>query len=77
MDKHGVFSLSGRYEATGVLDKSTLTLTVKTVDGRSRAVVAKNCGEEHLCAFFADALKEGVIEKTPLICKDPAPCTKK
>lgn len=77
MDKHGVFGIEGRYEATGVVDKSTLTMTIKGVDGRERVIVAKNCGQEQLCAFFADAVKEGVIEKLPPICRDPAPCTKK
>ena len=77
MDRSGVMGMSGDYAATGVLDKSTLTLTVRTIDNRERKLVVKNCTEPHLCAFFAEAVKSGVVEKTPVVCRDSPACTKK
>ena len=76
MDKHGVFAAAGNHSAGTVMNKSTLTLTVKGADGSEKKVVAKNCGETHLCAFFEEASKEGIVEKLPAICRDPLPCTR-
>lgn len=77
MDRHGVLALSGTYEASGVLDKSTLVLSVRTTDDRERKVVVKNCAEPHVCAFFTEAVTSGVVKKTPVICRDVVACTKK
>jgi hypothetical protein len=74
LDKHGVMGLSGDFKATGVLDKSTLTLVVLGADRKERKVVAKNCAETHVCAFFAEAVTSGLVDKTPVVCRDPVPC---
>jgi len=77
MDRAGVIAMTGNYEATGVLDKSTLVLTVTTFDNRERKLVVKNCAEPHVCAFFAEAVKSGVVERTPVVCRDAVACVKK
>jgi hypothetical protein len=76
MDKNGVMALQGEYAASGVLDKSTLVVTITTAGSRERKLVVKNCAETHVCAFFAEAVKSGVAEKTPVVCRDAVPCTK-
>ena len=77
MDRAGVTAMTGNYEATGVLDKSTLVLTVTTIDRRERKLVVKNCAEPHVCAFFAEAVKSGVAERLPVVCRDALACVKK
>ena len=77
MDRAGLTSMSGSYAATGVLDKSTLTFTVTTADKRERQLVVKNCAEPHLCAFFTEAVKSGVAERMPVVCRDATACAKK
>lgn len=77
MDKNGVMPLTGEVAATGVLDKSSLTIVVTGTDGRERKLVVKNCAEPHVCAFFAEALKNGIVEKLPVVCREPVACTKK
>ncbi len=77
MDRAGVISMTGNYEATGVVDKSTLVLTVTTSDNRERTLTVKNCAEPHLCAFFAEAVKSGVVERLPVVCRDGLACVKK
>lgn len=77
MDRAGVISMTGNYEATGVVDRSTLVLTVTTIDNKERKLVVKNCAEPHLCAFFAEAVKSGVADKTPIVCRDALACVKK
>ena len=77
MDRAGVMSMSGNYAATGVLDRSKLTLTVRPIGGQPRVLVVKNCAEPHLCAFFTEATKSGVVEKMPVVCRDAPPCAKK
>jgi hypothetical protein len=78
MDRAGVIAMSGNYEAPGVLDKSTLVLTVTTFDNRERKLTLKNCAEPHVCAFFTEAVKSGVAEKMPVVCRDATPaCVKK
>ena len=77
MDRAGVIAMTGNYEAKGVLDKSTLVLTVTTDDKRERVLVVKNCAEPHLCAFFAEAVKSGIVERLPVVCRDGLACVKK
>lgn len=74
LDKHGVLALSGEVQASGVLDKSTLVLVVRTSDDKERKLVVKNCAEPHVCAFFAEALKSGVVEKIPVVCREAVAC---
>ena len=75
LDKHSVFALSGDFQASGVLDKSTLVLVIRNAENRERKVVVKNCAEPHLCAFFADAIQRGLVEKLPVICREAIACT--
>lgn len=77
MDKSGVMALEGDFAATGVLDKSTLAIVITTTDGRARKIVVKNCAEPHVCAFFAEAVKRGIAEKTPVVCREPVACKEK
>jgi hypothetical protein len=77
MDRAGVIGMSGSYGSTAVLDKSTLTITVTTSDKRERKIVVKNCAEPHVCAFFTDAMKNGVVEKMPVVCRDAVACAAK
>ena len=77
LDRHGVTALSGEYAATGVLDKSTLVLEVHTAGNGGRKLLLKNCAEPHVCAFFAEAVSSGVVDKLPVVCRDPLACTKK
>jgi hypothetical protein len=77
MDRAGVIALTGNYEATGVLDKSTLVVTVTTSDNHERKLVMKNCAEPHVCAFFTEAMKSGLVDRLPVVCRDALPCTKK
>jgi len=77
MDRAGVMTMpAGTHEVKGVLDKSTLTLVIRTVDNRERKVIMKNCAESHICAFFAEAVKGGVVDKTPALCRDAVACAK-
>jgi hypothetical protein len=77
LDQAGAITLTGDYEAKGVVDKSTLVMTVRNIDRKERAVTLKNCAEPHVCAFFTDAVKKGVVEKMPVVCRDATPCVKK
>lgn len=77
LDKHGAMGLSGDFAATGVLDKSTLVFVVRSADNKERKVVVKNCAEAHLCTFFADAVKSGLVEKTPVVCREAVACAAK
>lgn len=78
MDRSGVMAMSGNYEAPGVLDKSTLVVTVTTIDNKERKLTLKNCAEPHVCAFFTEAVKSGIVEKMPVVCRDTTPaCVKK
>lgn len=76
MDKHGIFALKGDYRATGVLDKSTLTIIVKPVAGQERRATFRSCATDELCAFFEEATAQGVVERKPLVCRSPIPCEK-
>jgi hypothetical protein len=77
MDKDGVTGLTGEVASTGVLDKSSLTIVVTGTDGRERKLVVKNCAEPHVCAFFAEAVKSGIAEKLPVVCREPVACNTK
>lgn len=77
MDRAGVIAMTGNYEATGVLDKSTLVVTVTTFDNRERKLVVKNCAEPHVCAFFTEAVKSGIADRMPVVCRDALACVKK
>lgn len=74
LDKHGVMALSGDFKATGVLDKSTLVVVIHGAGASKRTTLLKNCAEPHVCAFFAEALKSGVVEKLPVVCRDAVAC---
>lgn len=76
MDKHRVFDLKGEYKASGVLDKGTLAIVVKPVAGAERRTTFKSCGHEGVCAFFAEASANGVVDHTPVLCRNPVPCDK-
>lgn len=76
MDKHRIFDLKGEYKASGVLDKGTLTIVVKPVAGAERRTTFKSCGHESVCAFFAEASANGVVDHTPVLCRNPVPCDK-
>ncbi len=78
LDQHGVIALTGSYEpAKNVLDKGTVTVVFHSPDNRQRTIVVKNCAEPHVCAFFADALKSGITERAPVVCRDAVACIKK
>lgn len=76
MDKHRVFDLRGEYKASGVLDKGTLTIVLKPVAGAERRTTFRSCGHEGICAFFAEASATGVVDHTPVLCRNPVPCDK-
>jgi hypothetical protein len=78
MDQAAVFAmLPGTYQAKGVLDKSTLVFTITTFDKRERTLIVKNCAEPHLCAFFAEGVRTGVVERVPVVCRDGLVCVMK
>lgn len=77
MEKQGIIAMSGTYEAPGMLDKSTLILTVTTADKHERTLSMKNCAEPKVCAFFTEAVKAGVAEKLPLVCRGAVACVKR
>jgi hypothetical protein len=78
LDKNGVLALDGTFAATGVVDQSQVDVVVVTGAnggrGEGRRIVVKNCAEPHLCAFFADAKKSGLVEHIPGVCRDTTPC---
>jgi hypothetical protein len=76
MDKHRLFDLRGEFKASGVLDKGTLTIVVKPASGAERRSTFKSCGHEGVCAFFAEASASGVVDHTPVLCRNPVPCDK-
>lgn len=76
MDRHGVFALKGEYRASGVLDKSTLTIVIKPVVGAERRVSFRSCSVENVCAFFGEATAQGVVEHLPIVCRNAVPCEK-
>ena len=77
MDQAGLISMTGHYEGKGVVDKSTLILTVTTFDNRERTLTVKNCAEPHLCVFFAEAVRRGIVEREPVVCRDAVACVMK
>jgi hypothetical protein len=76
MDKHRIFDLKGEHKATGVLDKGTLVIVIKPVAGAERRTTFKSCGHEGVCAFFSEASANGVVDHTPVLCRNPVPCDK-
>jgi len=74
MDKHGVFSLTGTYEARGVLDDGSVIVVIRTADDRERRIVVKNCMEPHLCEFLGDALADGSVHHKPSVCRTQNVC---
>lgn len=77
MEKSGALALKGDFAASGVLDKSTLVVTVTTSNAQARKIVMKNCAEPHVCAFFAEAVKGGLAERAPVVCRDAVACSTK
>jgi hypothetical protein len=77
MDRAGLIAMTGNYEAPGVLDKSTFIVTVTTSDNRERKLFVKNCAEPHLCAYFTEAVKSGLADRMPVVCRDAVACVKK
>lgn len=76
MDKHHIFDLKGEYKASGVLDKGTLAIVIKPVVGAERRTMFKSCGHEQVCAFFVEASAAGVVDHTPVLCRNPVACDK-
>jgi len=77
MDKYGVLALRGDYRASGVLEKSTLTIIVKPVAGAERRVTFRSCADEKVCKFFDEAAAQGVIEHVALVCRNRIACDPK
>jgi len=76
MEKRGLLEREGTYAAAGVVDTSTLTIVVKSA-AKERRIELRNCAEEHVCGFFADAQSQGVVEKQPVVCKSGKVCDAK
>ena len=76
MDKHRIFDLKGDYKASGVLEKGSLAIVVKPLSGAERRTTFKSCGHEGVCAFFNEASASGVVDHTPVLCRNPVPCDK-
>lgn len=77
MDKHGVMNLKGDYEAEGVaLASGTVTLIVEPASGEERRIVVESCVQENVCAFFDDAVADGLVERKPVACKSEVPCAR-
>lgn len=74
MDKHGVFDVKGEHRATGVLDKSTLTIVITSASGAERRASFRSCANDAVCAFFTEAAAQGIVEHKPLVCRDSTPC---
>ena len=74
MDRAEVIGMSGSFQATNVVDKSTLVITIRGAEHRERKILVKNCAEPHVCAFFAAAVKSDVVEKVPVVCRDGVRC---
>jgi hypothetical protein len=77
MERTGAFAVEGDYAARGVVDKTSLTVTVRSAGGRERSMVMKNCAEPKMCAFLSEAHKAHVIDREPAACKSDKPCEKK
>ena len=74
MDKHGVLAMKGEYKANGVLDKGTLTIFVKPISGAERMITFRSCASENVCKFFGDAVAEGIVDHTPIVCRNRTSC---
>jgi hypothetical protein len=74
MDTAQVIGMSGNFQSGEMVDKGTLLLTIRGQDGRERKILVKNCAEPHVCSFFAAAVKNEVVEKAPLVCRDGVRC---
>jgi hypothetical protein len=77
MDRAGVTAMSGDYSAAGVVDKSTLIITVSAAGHRERKIVLRNCADPNVCKFFATAVQSGVVDKTPAVCRDAIACAER
>lgn len=77
MDRHGVLGMSGAFVGEGVLDQSTLVLTVRPAAGPARQIVVRNCAEPKVCAFFAEAAGKGLVDHRPLACRGDTPCARR
>jgi hypothetical protein len=78
MDKHGLFAMEeGTYEATGVLDESTVTVVIVSAEKKERRIVVKNCAEKHFCGFADEAKSAGILKKQPMVCRTEKTCSKR
>jgi hypothetical protein len=75
MDRAEVIGMSGNFQAMEGGDKNTLLVTIRGAENRQRKIFMKNCAEEHVCAFFAAAVKSNLVEKAPDACRDGVRCT--
>lgn len=75
LDQNQVTSLHGEYAAFGKVDEASLVFTVQVHDKPERIVIMKNCAETHVCAFLKAAVRDGVVEKLPGLCKSAGPCS--
>jgi hypothetical protein len=74
MDQAQVIGMTGDFQAPAGVDKSTLVVTIHGAENRVRQIFVKNCAEEHVCAFFAAAVKSDIVEKAPAVCRDGVRC---
>lgn len=74
MDRAGVTGMSGSFQSSEMVDKSTLVLTIHAAEHRDRKILVRNCAEPHVCAFFAEAVKSDLVEKVPVVCRDGVRC---
>ncbi|MBX3190548.1 MAG: hypothetical protein KF819_26340 [Labilithrix sp.] len=77
MERTGAFSVEGDYATSGVVDKSTLTVTITFAGGREHRAALANCAEPKICAFVSEAIKEKLLEREPAVCKSEKVCAKK
>ena len=74
LDRAGAIGMSGSYQATSVVDKSTLVLTIHAGEQRVRKILVKNCVEPHVCAFFAAAVQGELVDTVPIVCREGPLC---
>ena len=74
LDQNQVTALHGEFAASGKIDEASLVFTVQARNKPERTVIMKNCAETHVCAFLKAAVRDGVTERLPGLCKSAPPC---
>jgi hypothetical protein len=74
MDRLAVIGMSGDFQADGREDRNTLVVTIRGAENRERKIFVKNCAEEHVCAFFAAAVRSDIVDKAPDVCREGNRC---